>query len=462
LSPGDNNDDAFIFRLSSDFSQRLASTFLGGSDFENGIGLTLDTEGNIYVSGTTTSSDFPIESPIIQNEYQGGGSYLYVGDGFITCLTGDLTDLISSTYLGGSSYECLTTILFSDAGNMYVSGSTISGDFPTTSGSYDPSFNGYGTPWDGEGEWGGDVFIAKVTYDQFTRVTEGEMVNDGGLSWGVCWTDYDNDDFPDLFVANMHENNCLYHNNGNGMFTKVIDVIVAQEGGVEGVTGSTAGVWCDLDNDGDLDAYVSNAVEHSTPPNFLYFNNGDGTFNKVEGIPVTDNAGNSVGTACADFDNDGDLDIVAANHPTYPPSEAEANCLFRNDNGVYVKLINSEIGVGEHGGESASFADYDGDGDVDLFFPQYVTDPNYLYENNLSDGGQGFSLVTSGVVATDGSGVYSMSASWGDYDNDGDLDLFVANADADNFLYENLGGSFSKVTGQAIVTDGGEYGGSAW
>jgi len=313
-----------------------------------------------------------------------------------------------------------------------------------------------------ESDRDGSFQVWVVQLSQFTRVTTGEMVNDGGGSWGVCWPDYDNDGFPDLFVSNMQENNCLYHNEGDGTFSKITDVIVAQEGGAANITSSTGATWCDLDNDGDLDAYVSNAVEHSTPANYLYLNDGDGTFTKISGVPVTDNAGNSVGTASVDFDNDGDLDIFAANHPTFPPSGAGANCLFRNDNGDFVRLANSEIGFGEHSGESAAFADYDNDGDPDVFVPEYVTDPNYLYQNDLAGGGGGFTQIIGEAPASDGLGVYSLGASWADYDNDGDLDLFVANSDADNFMYENLGSSFSKVTGQEIVTDGGGCAGSAW
>jgi len=305
------------------------------------------------------------------------------------------------------------------------------------------------------------LFTIHAKAQQFTRIYEGSPVNDGGLSWGVCWIDFDNDEYLDLFVTNFHENNCLYHNNSDGTFTKVTDVIIAQEGGIENVRSSSSSSWGDFDNDGDADVYVANAVEHSMPDIFFYLNNGDGTFTKVTGGAIIDSSGNSISTSWADYDNDGDLDVFVANHPTFPPSAAGANYLFRNENGEFTRLVNSEIGLDEEGGENASWADYDNDGDPDLFVPRYMQ-YNALFENNVSEG-LGFTKVRAGIIVSEGNDVYSIGSSWGDYDNDGDLDLFVANATANNYLYENNGnGNFTKVTDQDIVTDGGECAGSAW
>ncbi|MFC2097681.1 FG-GAP-like repeat-containing protein [Bacteroidota bacterium] len=300
-----------------------------------------------------------------------------------------------------------------------------------------------------------------IKAQEFTRIYEGAMVNDGGLSWGVCWIDYDNDEFLDLFVTNYHENNCLYHNNTDGTFTKITNQVIAMEGGIQNVRGSGSCTWGDFDNDGDPDAYIANAVEHSTPDNFFYLNHGDGTFTKIRISPAISESGNSVSTSWIDYDNDGNLDVFVANHPTFPSSHAGANYLFQNVNGEFSRLVNSAIGFDEGSGDHASWADYDNDGDLDLFVPRYMQ-YNALYENKLSEGKK-FHKVLSGIVVNEGEEVYSIGSSWGDYDNDGDLDLFVTNATANNYLYENIGnGNFSKVIDQDIVTDGGECCGSAW
>ena len=90
---------------------------------------------------------------------------------------------------------------------------------------------------------------------------------------GATWADYDGDGLIDLFVPNgRNDNNSLYHNDGNGKFTKITEGDIVNDGG-----NSTGSSWADFDNDGDLDLYVTNA---SNQKNFFYVNNGDGTFSK--------------------------------------------------------------------------------------------------------------------------------------------------------------------------------------
>src|SRR5690606_10000743 len=94
---------------------------------------------------------------------------------------------------------------------------------------------------------------------------------------GCAWGDYDNDGYPDLFVANANfaagQPNFLYHNNGDGTFTKVTSGSIVTD-----IANSTGGSWGDYDNDGDLDLVVAN---YFNSPNFLYRNDGGGTFTKV-------------------------------------------------------------------------------------------------------------------------------------------------------------------------------------
>ncbi|UCE18937.1 MAG: VCBS repeat-containing protein [Gemmatimonadota bacterium] len=287
--------------------------------------------------------------------------------------------------------------------------------------------------------------------DQFTRIYEGDLVTDGGSSQGVSWIDYDNDGYLDLFVSNLiwptGQDNWLYHNNGDETFSKITEGDITHDGGL-----SRTSTWGDCDNDGDPDCFVSNWPDER---NFLYLNDGHGTFTKVTtGEIVNENRG-SPAAAWADYDNDGDLDLFVAN---YGP-----NSLFRNDGEGFTKITSGDIATDVSDSYSAAWGDYDNDGDLDLFVTSnYGNLNNYFYKNN---GDGTFEKVTGQNIVSDGG--ESFGGSWGDYDNDGDLDLFVPNisysTDGNNFLYNNNSdGTFTRITQGDIVNDGGYSFGSAW
>jgi sugar lactone lactonase YvrE len=296
------------------------------------------------------------------------------------------------------------------------------------------------------------VDFIPIRIDQFARVTEGDPVTDGGFSTGVNWIDYDNDEYLDLFVANWYDTaqrNYLYHNNGDGTFTKVTDGIIVNEGG------SLSGCWADYDNDGDVDAYLANPGQGSSGArNYYYLNNGDGTFTKVTDDESVQDRMTSMSPACGDYDNDGDLDLYVSHH--CPPRNC-SNSFFRNEGGAFAKVNNTEVGLDDEDGSYGSWCDYDGDGDLDLYSTRGHI-KNALFENN----GNGiFTQITDNAIVADSVG----GCSWGDYDNDGDFDLFLPGSrDGRHRLYNNLGnGEFMQVTGQELVD---EYGwntiGSSW
>ena len=139
--------DAFISKLSADLSSLFFSTYLGGTGNDApSYSMALDTNGNVYVASLTSSSDFPTTTGAYDTSYNGGGS-----DAFISKLSKDLSSLLSSTYLGGSSGDGSYSVVLDTSGNVYVTGHTLSSDFPTNTGIYDTSHNG-----------NYDVFISKL------------------------------------------------------------------------------------------------------------------------------------------------------------------------------------------------------------------------------------------------------------------------------------------------------------
>jgi hypothetical protein len=288
----------------------------------------------------------------------------------------------------------------------------------------------------------------------FTDVTEKAGVPGGGYGMGVAAGDYDGDGFPDLYVT-QYGRSILYHNNGNGTFTDV-----TEKAGVAAPGWASSAVWFDYDNDGRLDLFVCRFVDFSktknhrcgapnipaiaglneycypriyTPmPSWLFHNNGDGTFSDVsQKMGIADNPGKSWGVVATDINNDGWLDLFVGNDTT-------ANFLFVNREGRRFEEIGFTSGVayGEGGkarsGMGVDSADFNQDGWMDLF----VTDLNHeLYAFYLNRHDESFDDIAgpSGIANAS-----KLMSGWGvkffDYDNDGDLDLFIANGHPDDLI----------------------------
>ena len=204
-----------------------------------------------------------------------------------------------------------------------------------------------------------------------------------------------------------------------------------------GVPGTGVGngiAFGDYDNDGDLDLYVS-----SDPNDVLYRNNGDGSFEDVTiaaGIAVR---GDGVGAVFGDYDNDGDLDIyVAVNDGR--------DVFFENDgNGAFLDVSRAVRIDNPNRARSATFVDYNNDGFLDIYVANEDA-ANILYRNNKGEMFEDVAQIMN--VGHQGPGRCSV---WGDYDNDGDLDLYVTNKGAANVLYRNDKEGFEEVTKHAGV-----------
>ena len=269
----------------------------------------------------------------------------------------------------------------------------------------------------------------------------------GGDSYSCSWGDYDNDGYLDLFVANLNGANELYQNN-QGRLERVDSGPVVRDGGR-----SRDGAWGDYDGDGLLDLFVTNAAGQV---NFLYHNNGTGAFTRATSNPVTSDVANAAGAAWADYDNDGDLDLFVANN-------GGRDALYRNNgDGTFESVTDDPLVDTEAYSQGGSWGDYDNDGDLDLFvtsgkFSQPL-EVNFLYRNN---GDGTFNGVPESTFSSENG--YAVGSAWGDYDNDGDLDLFVAYIDQGNLLYANDGtGSLMRVSESTVVQDGGDSFGAGW
>jgi hypothetical protein len=285
--------------------------------------------------------------------------------------------------------------------------------------------------------------VAQVS---FTRIMEGDLAQDTGLSTGCAWGDYDNDGYPDLVVTDgFGAPNHLYHNNGDGTFSRVREGPIANDPG-----DSSAAVWADYDNDGDLDLFVTS---FDPPRDCFYRNEANGVFTKVTQGPWVTDSGAGVSAAWGDYDNDGLVDLFVGN------SNNQNNYLYRNNGDGTIGRINTGPVISSDGSShGCMWSDYDGDGDVDLFVACGHGEDEQQFLNN---GDGSFTRVTTGHLVNSGGQGTGISCS--DYDNDGYLDLFFANCGQDNFLFHNNGdGTFVQVTEGALVHDGGRSFGCAW
>ena len=213
---------------------------------------------------------------------------------------------------------------------------------------------------------------------------------------------------------------------------------------------STNLAWGDYDGDGDFDLYVTNWAEAFAGDaiNALFRNNGDGTFGNATveaGLGPNDflrGGGNSTAAAWADYDNDGDLDLYVADF-------FDQDALLENEDGFFTEFgrANAQIDVEKRGSEtSVAWGDYDSDGYLDLYLGAYYFD-NELYRNNDGDG-----TFTQIAISDEFSALRIVNdkrdandVNWVDYDSDGDVDLFVVNREQENALFRNDQDSFAEV-----------------
>jgi hypothetical protein len=322
----------------------------------------------------------------------------------------------------------------------------------------------------------------------FTDVTEKAGVPGGTFGMGVAVGDYNNDGYPDMFVTACGRA-LLYRNNGDGTFSDI-----TQKSGINLSGWTTSAVWFDYDDDGKLDLFVCSFVRylpedrqscggngagqkyyciprafHPTV-SYLFRNNGDGTFTEVgRNSIIGKTMGKALGVVATDINNDGRMDLFVAN-------DTVQNFLFVNKGGNKWEEVGviAEVGFGENGqarsGMGVDSADFDNDGWQDLFVANVDQEKFSLYRN-LKDGAfEDVAQVQSIAQST------RLLSGWGlkffDYDNDGNLDLILANGHPDDMvgqrsqgvkyrepllLFHQSNGKFRNVSSEAGAAFSGEY-----
>jgi len=269
--------------------------------------------------------------------------------------------------------------------------------------------------------YGGDVDVAQHTIrldhiDAFSRWTafqfSEEMFVDSGIELAdfrdgdVEWGDYDNDGDLDIVLLGRGEapwETKLYRNDGNGLFTEIA-------GNLTEITDGNAD-WGDYDNDGDLDLLLVGGYQKSNEYAHIFRNDGGDTFTNIQaGLRTVCEADGAWG----DYDNDGDLDVLVSG--TSDTRSDNLTTFYRNDGSDSFTSIT--VGVEHLSSNRIAWGDYDNDGDLDIL----LTSISYSYHTHVyrNDGDDTFTLINAGLPQLN----YS-SAAWGDYDNDGDMDIVL-------------------------------------
>ena len=279
------------------------------------------------------------------------------------------------------------------------------------------SYGGAGAP-------NGVSYLLRNDFGHFSDISSDAGIDPSGPVGRARFADFDNDSILDLFVAGG-ESNVLYKVNEEGEFRDV-----TRDAGVGASGRSNSSVFVDIDHDGDLDLYVAN-----TGGNRVYRNNGDGSFTEVaERMGVVGGSADSRDVVFADFDEDGDIDLFVANEDT-------GNVLYTNLRQGRLGDVTQESGLGTRSGSRAAVAgDYDNDGFMDLF----VTGLNGHYQLYRNRGDGTFEADTRSAALTVLENVDGADAVFFDFDNDGYLDLFVVGSSQSDgergvFLFRNDG-----------------------
>jgi|GEM_PF-601198 len=324
------------------------------------------------------------------------------------------------------------------------------------------------------------LIVEPAPSELFTDVTssagvsflhDGASVSDMSLGTGAAWFDYDNDGDQDLYVTQRTGANKLFQNNG-GVFTDVAATAGVQDAGNDGSGVAVA----DFDNDGDKDLFLANSDD-----DVLFRNNGDGTFTDITAGSGLESSEERRGTTASwgDYDDDGYLDLYVSHHMAIAgytvtgsteQIKAQDYIYYNNGDGTFTDVSDMLLGTAREGmGFIGGWTDYDQDGDLDVFVihdcPFDFTSPQQMFRNDGgTDGATNWTFTEVSATVNVDECQNGMGLAVGDYDRDGDFDFFFSDNGSDGtipagqtgragtMLLRNDGGTFIDATDIAGVS----------
>jgi len=275
-----------------------------------------------------------------------------------------------------------------------------------------------------------DIFLI------FTDVASTFGVNNTGNGRGNAIGDYNNDGLTDIVIGNFNQSGILFRNDST-TFTNV-----TSSAGMNLTTWGGSINWFDYNNDSRLDCFIGNDGVPSHL-NYLFMNEDLSTFTNVAASVGLNENISTLSVATADYDNDGDLDIFIGNQTGSP-----TGVLYRNDGSSFTDVTVASGLVTSFFTWGADWGDFDNDGDLDL----YLANSNAANQCFVNNGDSTFTESAAALGIDDAT--QSFSCGWADFDNDGDLDLYVANASSGvDKLYRNDGATFTDVAASVGTND---------
>ena len=368
------------------------------------------------------------------------------------------------TNAAGSAISSVVTLEVDPTFTKIVSGPLVT--------DLEGSVTGHWADYDGDGFV--DIFVANsigsgttrnTLYHNdggtnFSRVNTTPLISDYMRTWMAAWADYDNDGNPDLIIANLDGGllaQRLYRNNGDGSFTSVVDSALRSDSNA-----AACPWWFDYNQDGFLDLFVAKGPSFSTAANdCLFQNQRDGTFRKTTAAEVGSILLDQQRTeACyiVDFDNDGHQELVV----TYVAADMAPSCtIWRPQVDGIFQVVPKDLPANK---VPLSWGDYDNDGLPDALCLTSESSLGVALYRNL--GGGGFADSTGVLNAT--TPMATFNATWGDYDNDGWLDLYCvgwrgsAGVLPGNLFRNNRDGTFTQILTGSFIYDSDRVCSPSW